>query len=492
MSVDAVDARPPARRHDPVLLIRGPVIVAVLAATAIPFELHWPPHLWSLSVPPIAELVANVVGYLPVGFVLAPIGMLRGVAAAVLLSVVAEAAQTVIVHRDPSAFDALANAFGGLLGLLIARAVPIALTSIRISISRAIAALAAAAALAWLVWSTSGYPINPRGVTEPGTLEAHWTLDDAEDHPSVPGMLGTAALFTGPHAAIDFGQATSFRLVGSMTVSAWIRPASFPINDAAIVSTLNHVPRFALGWQLDTTVDRGPRTIAFKVADECGDLVARYGATTLRTGTWYHVAGVYDAERESMHVYLNGAPDDGFLLGSVGGTHRSSRQPVWVGGRSDRRGFEFAGAIDDVRVYSFALTEAQIAAIMRGNAAAAPARPVRYAPTAGRRGCHWMSEPADARMSGMIATIGALAAVACAGLLPALGGLGVLAASALAGLGLVPLTAPTLPAAKFWIIPLTSTAGGIAVLTSLLRGPATPESSEAHPSATVGDGIKDA
>ena len=110
----------------------------------------------------------------------------------------------------------------------------------------------------------------------------------------------------------------------------------------------------------------------------------------------------------------------------------------------------------------------------------------------GRRGCHWTSEPADARMSGEIATIGALAAVACAGLLPAVGGFGVVAASVLAGLGLVPLTSPTLPAAKIWIIPLTSAAGGIAVLASLLRRPAAPAASETARSAPADDGTEDA
>ena len=467
-------------------MLRGPIIVVVLAATAIPFELRWPPHRWSVAVPPIAELMANTVGYLPVGFVLAPLGMLRGFAAAMLLSLVAEATQTVIVHRDPSASDALTNTLGGLIGLLIARAMPIDLTSIRISISRAIAALASAAALAWLVWSSSGYPINPRGVTEPGALEAHWTLDAADGHAVVPGVLGTAALFTASTAPIDFGQATAFRLVGSMTVSAWIRPTSFPLDDAAIVSTFDHVPGFALGWQLDTTVDRGFRTIGFKLGDECGELFARYGATTLHTDTWYHVAGVYDAERESMHVYLNGAPDDGFLLGSVGGTHRSSRRPAWVGGRSDRGGFEFAGAIDDVRLYSFALTQAQIAAVMRGNEAGGAAQPVRQPEAGSRRGCDWQSEPSDARIPGAIATIGALTAFACAGLLIGMGGLGILAASLLAGVALVPLTAPTLPAAKAWIVPLTSMAGGISILSSLLRErPASPVDQPRDPPATV-------
>ncbi len=51
------------------------------------------------------------------------------------------------------------------------------------------------------------------------------------------------------------------------------------------------------GYQLDTTVDKGLRTIGFKVADPCGNTMARYGATELVRDTWYHVAGVYDADK---------------------------------------------------------------------------------------------------------------------------------------------------------------------------------------------------
>ena len=101
-----------------------------------------------------------------------------------------------------------------------------------------------------------------------------------------------------------------------MTISAWIKSTSYPIDDAAIVSS--HTSAVA-GYQLDVTADRGPRTIGFKIANECGQLAARYGATPLLTDTSYHVAGVYNAEARTLDVYLNGKLDNGFLLGSVTG-----------------------------------------------------------------------------------------------------------------------------------------------------------------------------
>jgi hypothetical protein len=222
---------------------------------------------------------------------------------------------------------------------------------------------------------TSGDPLNTRGATAPGALEAEWRFDenngrmalDSSGHKlngafhgrpmRVPGLMGGAVQFDGAKDYIDFGHSTPLRLTGSMTITAWIRSTSFPVDDAAIVSQLADS-----GYQLDTTVDKGPRTIGFKLTNACGGLMARYGATPLVTGTWYHVAGVYNAQAKTMDVYLNGRPDNGFLQGLVTSSQLSSRSSAYVGRRPIKT-FEFAGSIDDVRIYSSALTKAEIVAV---------------------------------------------------------------------------------------------------------------------------------
>ena len=64
-------------------------------------------------------------------------------------------------------------------------------------------------------------------------------------------------------------------------------------------------------------MDTGPRTIGFKLDGPCGNFMARYGATALVPDTWYHVAGVYDADTRTLDVYLNGHIDNGPLIGPV-------------------------------------------------------------------------------------------------------------------------------------------------------------------------------
>ena len=125
----------------------------------------------------------------------------------------------------------------------------------------------------------------------------------------------------GTNDFVDLGNPAGLQLTGSMTVSAWINSASFPGDDAPIVSKRGSGE---VGYQLDTTIDRGPRTIGFKLTPSTGGQMFRYGATAMQTNTWYHVAGVYNASStRELHVYLNGQLDDGALVGTVASRSRT-------------------------------------------------------------------------------------------------------------------------------------------------------------------------
>ena len=166
-------------------------------------------------------------------------------------------------------------------------------------------------------------------------------------------MVQTTTSSSGNPAALQF--------TGSMTVSAWVNSAAFPVDDAAIVSKRANGE---VGYQLDTTVDRGPRTVGFKLTNSAGGTMVRYGATTLLANTWYHVSGVYNAATSELHVYVNGQLDDGTLLGTVTSTQRNSTVNVNIGRRPTGNSFNFNGRLDDVRVYGRALTLAEIQADM--------------------------------------------------------------------------------------------------------------------------------
>ena len=340
--------------------------------------------------------------------------------------------------------------------------------------------------------------MSARGTTSPGTLEAYWRLDetsgqvafDSSGHgldgrfSTEPGRVSAAketwAVFDGKTQYVDIGRSAALRLAGSMTITAWINSSSFPYDDAAIVSQFREDYGFR-GYQLDTTIDKGPRTIGFKLSNPCGNLMARYGATPLVTGTWYHVAGVFDAPKQTLDVYLNGKTDDGPFVGPITNTQRTSRWPVYVARRSDSENFGFAGLIRDVRIYSFALTNDEIAAVMRGepikdavaDRVVAPADRSRAGNTAKEdRQCAAISEDGDQWIPLIAASLGVLVAVASIGLWPSDSPLLCIFPCLVSGLILLPAIAPNVPSFNLWLIPLVTLAGGICVVASALRCPA--------------------
>jgi Concanavalin A-like lectin/glucanases superfamily/VanZ like family len=455
----------------------APVIFLVLAATAIPIEFRAPGEVKpTFSFGDLSDIVGNIIAYLPVGIVLGRLGLLRSFFIAGLLSTFAETSQLIMMHRDPSFTDLLSNVIGAILGAFASARWRIYSPVAPLNRWTAVLAVLLAFVLFLHVRVSSG--INSRGATSLGTLEAHWMLDegggrtvvDSSEHEltgkfrkspkRMAGVLGSAAAFDGTNY-IDFGHPTELRLAGSMTISAWINSSFYPVDDAAIVSQLTA----DRGYQLDTTIDRGPRTIGFKLTNACGNLIARYGATPLALNTWYHVAGVYDAAAQTLDVYLNGELDNGFLLGSMSSIQRSSRGNVYVGRRANSTEFNFAGLIHDVRIYSFALTKSQIAADMRGE--------VIHAPTEQRTTrnvlCGPVSDDEDKELPGTAAALGVLLAVACAGIWPSAPWPLVLGIGLAAGSLLLTVTAPNLPAFNTWMLPIISLGGAASVAASLRR-----------------------
>src|SRR5262249_23730277 len=176
------------------------------------------------------------------------------------------------------------------------------------------------------------------------------------------GKFGNALVFSGSDSSyVDLGTSPSLELTGSTTISAWINSSAYPGDDAAIVSKRDSTG----GYQLDTTVDGGPRTVGFKLTNSStGATMKRLGATALQLNQWYFVTGVYDAQAQTINVYLNGVLDNGALTGPVSATQQLSGTTVNIGRRSGASGYAFTGTIDEVRIYGRALTQAEIQADM--------------------------------------------------------------------------------------------------------------------------------
>jgi hypothetical protein len=175
------------------------------------------------------------------------------------------------------------------------------------------------------------------------------------------GKFGSAVQFNGFSSFVDIGNRSALQFTNSLTVSAWIYAAAFPADDAAVVSKRSNS---SIGFQLDATVDTGPRTIGFKLTNASGGQMFRYGATTLSPNQWYYVTGVYNAAAQTIDVYLNGQLNNGQLVGSITNGQQNSTLDVTIGRRAGTTGFEFNGVIDEVRLYNQAISPAQIVSDM--------------------------------------------------------------------------------------------------------------------------------
>ena len=81
-------------------------------------------------------------------------------------------------------------------------------------------------------------------------------------------------------------------------------------------------------------------------------------STSLSTGRWYHIVGVYTGS--NLVIYINGKNDtdsSSYTTGSFTGNRNSG---TYIGVRDDSFGQDFDGSIDEIRLYKHALTSAQV------------------------------------------------------------------------------------------------------------------------------------
>lgn len=171
------------------------------------------------------------------------------------------------------------------------------------------------------------------------------------------GKFGGALSFNGTFSYVDLGRPSALATTGSMTWEAWVYPTGWPPDDGQIVAWSDNTT----GWQLKTTPDSGPQTFGVLVSGPNGTYAQRTSRTVVSLNTWYHVAGVYNAAARALDIYVNGVLDDGTLLGSVPSADvLPPRANASIGRRTDGRGYYFIGTVDEVRIYSRALSAAEI------------------------------------------------------------------------------------------------------------------------------------
>lgn len=178
------------------------------------------------------------------------------------------------------------------------------------------------------------------------------------------GKINKAYSFDGSSTLINAGSGTSLDNLpaSGMTAEAWIYPTGAGEGNAGFIMAKNNGSSQNAGWLFLTLNTGGPTRALQFVIDGSTDLVKTTSNNVYSYNTWNHVAVTSNSDFSagSVHIYVNG--NEVSYSGSSGGSSRVSdaASSLYIGNASsgDRT---FAGIIDQVRVYNYERTPAQIA-----------------------------------------------------------------------------------------------------------------------------------
>ena len=166
------------------------------------------------------------------------------------------------------------------------------------------------------------------------------------------GVSGTALALDGYNNFITLPNSNTPDLTSTITIEAWMAPGAYPWFDQGIVHKGNNGTLDGFGLYLDEFGE------IFGIVDEGGVVTTVFGGEALPLHQWSHVAFVIDANAGIAKLFINGQlegsePIDNVNIGN-GDIHVGS-------GLSDAGWFYTLDALmDEVRIYSSALTDAQI------------------------------------------------------------------------------------------------------------------------------------
>jgi hypothetical protein len=171
------------------------------------------------------------------------------------------------------------------------------------------------------------------------------------------GKAGGALAFDGDGDFIDCGHDEGLNITGAVTIAAWIKlDKSTP--DQKIAGNQDNVSG---GYKLGIFSDKAE----FEIRDSGNSLRNNRfidGGTVLQPGVWYHVVGTY-SQGESIKTYVNAKLDREQqtlnILAPSTGTLKIGREPF-----SDL--YWFNGLMDDVRIYNYPLSDAEVATLYAG------------------------------------------------------------------------------------------------------------------------------
>ncbi len=214
---------------------------------------------------------------------------------------------------------------------------------------------------------SASFAINP-------SLVGHWAMDEGSgttltdsstyhDNGTTvgnptwgAGVRGSALTFSGSGQYATVPHGAQFDLTNAITIAAWVRPGQVGTQDLVKKAVNGATNGYELA--LASSTSAWPQRVFFRFNQQTdGDtyrLSARAASIYPIDGTWVHYAGTYDGT--TMKLYINGVLDTSRTVSVTIGTN--SLPVSFAAENNGARAFK--GGLDDVRIYSRALSASEI------------------------------------------------------------------------------------------------------------------------------------
>jgi hypothetical protein len=180
---------------------------------------------------------------------------------------------------------------------------------------------------------------------------------------TTPGMFSGALLFNDTSDYLSAPDSAGLNVgTAGFTVAAWVKPSGSTAD--RVLNKWNGT----IGWLFDINTGTGGTasagTVRLKMSDGT-NTVDQSANAGLAVGAWTHVAAVVDRSAQQLKFYANGV-QVGTTVGISGLTGTlTSTAALGIGSIPSSLGNYYGGALDEVRLYTAALTPAQILTLIQ-------------------------------------------------------------------------------------------------------------------------------
>jgi hypothetical protein len=173
----------------------------------------------------------------------------------------------------------------------------------------------------------------------------------------VSGKTGGALEFDGDGDFVECGPAEGLNITGAVSIAAWIKLSKSTV-DQKIAGNQDNTSG---GYKLSIFSDKAELEVR-----DSGNLLRNNrfvdGGTILQPGVWYHIVGTY-SQGGSIKTYVNAKLDREQETTNI---LAASSGPLKIGCEPFSGECLFNGLMDDLQIYNYPLSDAEVAALYAG------------------------------------------------------------------------------------------------------------------------------